>query len=366
MLGQRRHLAPSECDDGPFGNGTGGELRYSVTVPARGAKTLWVAAAGSDQGMGDAQSELRSCAAGPRAASWRRSWPPAPAWRKWSQVSLPGDPTAAAGDRLGQAEPRRPHADRVGPADPLDQPGQAVPGAAGHGRARDVGSAPASPTTRGCSPPTASTRRSPASRSASSRPSRTTCARCATSPTSSTTAPAWSCTRRSPTARSTSATTRRPRRPTAPRRTTSTPTRRSSSRARRARLALDGRQPLPRRDVRLRQAQPACVDQRLTGPDGWPEGSGNVERTGMGPEKLDNAVYYIRALARPRRHGALQARRAHRSRGRRARPASCRAQFEGDLVGARPPASTPTRCTTPATTGLPEALDRVRCRWRPS
>lgn len=30
--------------------------------------------------------------------------------------------------------------------------------------------------------------------------------------------------------------------------------------------------------------------------DGWPEGSGNVERPGMGPEKLDNAVYYIRGL----------------------------------------------------------------------
>ena len=30
--------------------------------------------------------------------------------------------------------------------------------------------------------------------------------------------------------------------------------------------------------------------------DGWPEGNGNVERPGMGEEKLDNAVYYIRAL----------------------------------------------------------------------
>ena len=30
--------------------------------------------------------------------------------------------------------------------------------------------------------------------------------------------------------------------------------------------------------------------------DGWPEGLGNVERSGMGPEKLDNAVYYIRGL----------------------------------------------------------------------
>jgi hypothetical protein len=30
--------------------------------------------------------------------------------------------------------------------------------------------------------------------------------------------------------------------------------------------------------------------------DGWPEGLGNVERPGMGPEKLDNAVYTIRGL----------------------------------------------------------------------
>ena len=30
--------------------------------------------------------------------------------------------------------------------------------------------------------------------------------------------------------------------------------------------------------------------------DGWPEGLGNVERTGMGEEKLDNTVYTIRGL----------------------------------------------------------------------
>jgi hypothetical protein len=55
---------PSACDDGPFGKGTGGELQYSVTVPANGSKTLWVGAAGSNDGatqaesIGDAQSEL--------------------------------------------------------------------------------------------------------------------------------------------------------------------------------------------------------------------------------------------------------------------------------------------------------------------
>jgi len=31
--------------------------------------------------------------------------------------------------------------------------------------------------------------------------------------------------------------------------------------------------------------------------DGWPEGLGNVERTGMGEEKLDNTVYFIRGLS---------------------------------------------------------------------
>ena len=31
--------------------------------------------------------------------------------------------------------------------------------------------------------------------------------------------------------------------------------------------------------------------------DGWPEGLGNVERAGMGDEKLDNTVYAIRGYA---------------------------------------------------------------------
>ena len=31
--------------------------------------------------------------------------------------------------------------------------------------------------------------------------------------------------------------------------------------------------------------------------DGWPEGLGNVERSGMGEEKLDNTVYFIRGLS---------------------------------------------------------------------
>ena len=40
----------------------------------------------------------------------------------------------------------------------------------------------------------------------------------------------------------------------------------------------------------------AVVDRLDEDDDGWPEGSGNVERGGMGVEKLDNSVYLIRGL----------------------------------------------------------------------
>src|ERR687896_407426 len=40
----------------------------------------------------------------------------------------------------------------------------------------------------------------------------------------------------------------------------------------------------------------AVVERLDEDGDGWPEGSGNVERGGMGVEKLDNSVYLIRGL----------------------------------------------------------------------
>jgi hypothetical protein len=52
------------------------------------------------------------------------------------------------------------------------------------------------------------------------------------------------------------------------------------------------------------------VDRLDEDGDGWPEGTGNVERGGMGVEKLDNSVYLIRGLydladmARSKRDGA--------------------------------------------------------------
>ncbi len=83
-------LPPSSCDDGPYGKGTGGELRYRVRVPAHGARTVWIAVAGSDQGLGAARGELARALRAPtrqfvdkivaRAALSRRS-----------RVELPGD-----------------------------------------------------------------------------------------------------------------------------------------------------------------------------------------------------------------------------------------------------------------------------------
>jgi hypothetical protein len=49
---------PSRCDDGPFGRGTGGQLNYTLSLPAGGSKTVWLGVAGSDQGLPQAREEL--------------------------------------------------------------------------------------------------------------------------------------------------------------------------------------------------------------------------------------------------------------------------------------------------------------------
>ncbi len=85
---------PSACDDGPYGKGTGGQLRYRIRIPAHGSRTLWIAVAGSDQGMGAARSELAGALRNPagelaaKIASRR-------ALAANTQVSLPGDPLLA-------------------------------------------------------------------------------------------------------------------------------------------------------------------------------------------------------------------------------------------------------------------------------
>jgi hypothetical protein len=83
--------APSACDDGPFGKGTGGQLTYSVDLPAGGSRTVWLGVAGSDHGSAQAQQELTALLADPSAALAEKV-----AARSqlagMTQLSLPGDP----------------------------------------------------------------------------------------------------------------------------------------------------------------------------------------------------------------------------------------------------------------------------------
>jgi hypothetical protein len=82
---------PSQCDDGPFGKGTGGELTYSLALPANSARTVWLAVAGSDQGLAPARQELAAALQDPdgqlaaKIDSRRRV-------AEHTQLSLPGDP----------------------------------------------------------------------------------------------------------------------------------------------------------------------------------------------------------------------------------------------------------------------------------
>jgi hypothetical protein len=81
---------PSACDDGPFGRGKGGQLRYEVTVPGGGSETVWVGVAGSDQGLAPARRELDSALRDPgeqlaaKVADRER-------WGGLTRLSLPGD-----------------------------------------------------------------------------------------------------------------------------------------------------------------------------------------------------------------------------------------------------------------------------------
>ena len=87
---------PSVCDDGPFGKGTGGELTYTLNLPAGGSKTVWLGVAGSDQGgsnqdLSPAQQELRKLLQNPSAALAAKMASREHLAQK-SQLSLPGDP----------------------------------------------------------------------------------------------------------------------------------------------------------------------------------------------------------------------------------------------------------------------------------
>jgi hypothetical protein len=82
---------PSECDDGPFGRGTGGELIYTLDLPAGGSSTVWLAVAGSNQGLAPAQEELTQLLQDPDAQLAAKI-DHREQLSKMTVLSLPGDP----------------------------------------------------------------------------------------------------------------------------------------------------------------------------------------------------------------------------------------------------------------------------------
>jgi hypothetical protein len=80
---------PAVCDDGPYGKGTGGQLSYDVAVGGSG-RTVWFAVAGSDHGLAPARAELDRALRNPAAALAAKT-AARRAVARHSTVDLPGD-----------------------------------------------------------------------------------------------------------------------------------------------------------------------------------------------------------------------------------------------------------------------------------
>ena len=115
-------------DDGPFGNGAGGQL-LPVRSAGRRLETIWLVSQAPIAAAAQARRSSLALLADPLLRSPRRSLPAAELAGMRSSTCRAT--ASGGGGRLGQAEHRGPDPDRERPADPLGRPGQAVPGA-GH------------------------------------------------------------------------------------------------------------------------------------------------------------------------------------------------------------------------------------------
>jgi hypothetical protein len=83
--------APARCDDTGFGNGTGGQLGWQVALKPGQPTTLWFAVAGSDDGVAAAKQQYTSVLQNPAALLAAKVAHRADI-ESHTQVSLPGDP----------------------------------------------------------------------------------------------------------------------------------------------------------------------------------------------------------------------------------------------------------------------------------
>jgi hypothetical protein len=82
---------PPRCDDTAYGEGTGGRLTYRVDVPAGQPVTVWFAVGGSDQGVAPARSAYDQVLTSPQTLLADKI-AAREAVDARTQVSLPGDP----------------------------------------------------------------------------------------------------------------------------------------------------------------------------------------------------------------------------------------------------------------------------------
>ena len=82
------------CDDTAYGKGAGGELTYTLNLAAHASQTVWFTVAGSDQGLAAAQAEYQAASADP-GGELAAKIAARLALNNQTQVSLPGDPILA-------------------------------------------------------------------------------------------------------------------------------------------------------------------------------------------------------------------------------------------------------------------------------
>jgi hypothetical protein len=87
---------PQRCQDSAYGKGAGGRLRYELNVPAGRERRLLIAVAGSDRSPAEARRELGVALDG-ADASFRAKVESRRKLERYSQLSLPGDPLLAQG-----------------------------------------------------------------------------------------------------------------------------------------------------------------------------------------------------------------------------------------------------------------------------
>ncbi len=82
---------PYTCDDSVAGKGTGGRLRWQLRLRADTPTTVWFAVAGSDRGLAGARSQLAKALDHP-AAALASKVAARQEWDSHTRVDLPGDP----------------------------------------------------------------------------------------------------------------------------------------------------------------------------------------------------------------------------------------------------------------------------------